>query len=88
VAEAAGDVVLDVHMIDARLRRSAAKFKRKPIDGVAVPLDGGLDLAVGVISHPAAQAFRLRGFEHEESEPDALDATRDAEPPRDDHLIT
>lgn len=88
MAEAAGDVVLDVYLVDARLRRTAAKFKRKPIDGVAVPFDGGLDLAVGQITHPAAQAFRLRGLEHEKPEPDALDATRDAEPPRDNHVIT
>jgi hypothetical protein len=61
---------------------------RKSIDGLAIALGDALDLAVGQIAHPAAQALCLRGLEHEIPEPDALDATRDAEPPRDDHLIT
>ena len=74
-------------VIDARARRAAAQFMRKSLDGFAVALGDGLDVAVGQIPHPAAQAFHLRGLEHEEPESDALDATRDAEPARDDHLI-
>ena len=50
--------VVDLHVLDARARRSVADRALEPFDRLGLAFGGRLDAAVGQVAHPAVQPSR------------------------------
>lgn len=63
----------DVDTLDVGAARTAATEVDEGLDGLGLPLEDGLDSAVGTIPHPTGDAVRSGDALDGEAEPDALD---------------
>ncbi len=63
----------DVDTLDAGAARTVAAEVDESLDGLGLPLEDGLDSAVGTIPHPTGDSMRSGGPLDGEAEADALD---------------
>ncbi len=63
----------DVDTLDVGAARTVATEVDEGFDGLGLPLEDGLDSAVGTIPHPTGDSMRSGGPLDGEAEPDALD---------------
>jgi hypothetical protein len=87
-AEPARDIIIHRDVIDTGAGGPPPKSVRESVKRLALALRCPFDVAVGRVSHPAAQTFRLGRPEHEDPKADTLHAAGDAKAARHDHTVT
>src|SRR5206468_12209025 len=81
--QALGRLVAHVRLVDSRPPRAAPAKVDQSLDGVGLPLEGGLDRSVRVVANPAGHLRHLRAPADGVAEEHSLDEAPDEHPPPD-----